>query len=132
MLERRRLSLATLLLIVVGGCGSGHTSGGDGPATVVDLTYSAGGAVKKQTLDCASPAANDKPSCVLLGKLPSAVFKPVSKDQACTMIYGGPETATLKGTVRGKKVDARFSRVNGCEIDRWKQVEPLFAEMAGN
>ena len=120
------------MVVVVAGCGGGNTSGGDGPATVVHLTFSAGGAVKTKTLDCATPSANDKPSCDLLKKLPASAFQPVPKDQMCTMIYGGPEKATIKGTVNGKKVDATYNRTNGCEIDRYKKVEPLFAELAGN
>lgn len=132
MPEPRRLALVAVLLLAIAGCGGGHKDGVDGAANVIDLTYSAGGAVKKQALDCATPSANDKPSCDLLAKLPTSVFKPVPAGQACTLIYGGPETATIKGTIKDVKVDATFSRTDGCEIDRFKQVEQLFAEMAGN
>jgi hypothetical protein len=44
---------------------------------------------------------------------------------ACTMIFGGPQVATVKGTWRGKPVDARFARDNGCEIARWNKAKPL-------
>ena len=44
---------------------------------------------------------------------------------ACTQQFGGPETATVTGTFRGEKVNARFSRENGCEISRWQKVEEL-------
>lgn len=131
-LVARPTALAALALLAIGGCGSGNTSGNDGSATVVDMTYSAGGSIKKQTLDCATPTANDKPSCMLLAKLPASAFKPVPKDAMCTMIFGGPETATIKGTVNGTKVDAKYARSNGCEISRWDRVEQLFAELAGN
>jgi hypothetical protein len=124
--------LAVAALVALAGCGGGHTSGGDAPATAVTLIYSVGSVVKTNTLDCATPSANDKPTCDLLKKLPASAFEPVPKDQMCTMIYGGPEKATIKGTVNGKKVDASYNRTNGCEIDRYKKVEPLFAELAGN
>ena len=42
---------------------------------------------------------------------------------ACTQQYGGPETATVKGTLDGKEIDAKFSRVNGCEIARWEAAK---------
>ena len=48
---------------------------------------------------------------------------------ACTQIYGGPEEATIKGTIRGNPVDATFSRTDGCEIARWESVEALLSEV---
>ena len=41
------------------------------------------------------------------------------------MIYGGPETATVTGTWRGRPVDAEFRRNDGAQIFRWDQVAPL-------
>ena len=54
---------------------------------------------------------------------------PTPGDTACTQLFGGPETATIKGTIRGEAVDATFSRSDGCEIERWKRVEALLAEV---
>jgi hypothetical protein len=48
------------------------------------------------------------------------------KHEACTMIYGGPEEATIMGTVDGKQVDRTFTRQNGCEIARFDEVSPLW------
>ena len=50
------------------------------------------------------------------------------KDVACTEIYGGPQEADVRGTFRGRPVDAHFSRTNGCEIERWDTVQFLFPE----
>ena len=50
---------------------------------------------------------------------------PVPADQMCTQIYGGPETATVRGTWQGERVDASFSRQNGCEIARWDAAAGL-------
>ena len=44
---------------------------------------------------------------------------------ACTQQFGGPETATVTGTLHGDEVAARFSRENGCEISRWEKVAEL-------
>jgi len=52
-------------------------------------------------------------------------WAPVPKDMACTMIYGGPQTATVKGSWKGVEVDASYNRTDGCEISRWERVAPL-------
>ncbi|HEY9372087.1 SSI family serine proteinase inhibitor [Streptomyces sp.] len=72
------------------------------------------------------PAAED--ACDRLGKLAGAgrdPFAPVASDRMCTQQYGGPVVARIKGTWRGRSVDARFSRADGCEIDRWRNLEPV-------
>ena len=38
------------------------------------------------------------------------------RDRACTELYGGPHRAFVTGTLRGRKVSARLSRVDGCAI----------------
>ena len=38
-------------------------------------------------------------------------------------LYGGPQTATVTGTYRGRPVDASFDRTDGCAIDRWNKVD---------
>ncbi|WP_405726532.1 SSI family serine proteinase inhibitor [Streptomyces sp. NBC_01537] len=50
---------------------------------------------------------------------------PAPKGQMCTMIYGGPETATVVGSWAGAEVDARYSRTNGCETARWRDMAPV-------
>ncbi|MGW3627749.1 SSI family serine proteinase inhibitor [Streptomyces sp. NPDC000880] len=52
-------------------------------------------------------------------------FAPVPEDQMCTQQMGGPETAHITGTWHGQRVDATFSRTNGCEISRWRTMEPV-------
>jgi hypothetical protein len=54
-------------------------------------------------------------------------FAPTPKGIACSMIYGGPETATVKGTLRGERIDAHFSRTDGCQTSRWRRVQRLLA-----
>jgi hypothetical protein len=53
-------------------------------------------------------------------------FAPVPKSSSCTLIYGGPETADVTGTFRGRPLNAHFERGNGCEIARWNSVKFLF------
>ncbi len=44
---------------------------------------------------------------------------------ACTQVYGGAQTATVTGTWRGERVDARYARNDGCQIARWDRIAPL-------
>jgi Subtilisin inhibitor-like len=53
-------------------------------------------------------------------------FRGVPKGTACTEIYGGPEVAEVRGTLRGRRVAARFARTDGCQIERWNRVRFLF------
>ena len=50
---------------------------------------------------------------------------PVSPDTACTEIFGGPDTASLQGTIEGEEVDVDLTRANGCEIERFDAAVPL-------
>jgi hypothetical protein len=50
---------------------------------------------------------------------------PATYGQLCTMIYGGPQTATVVGTWRGAPVDERYDRANGCETARWNDMAPV-------
>jgi hypothetical protein len=52
-------------------------------------------------------------------------LQPVAPDVACTLIFGGPEQATVVGVIDGEEVDAAFERSNGCEIDRWERMAGL-------
>ena len=47
------------------------------------------------------------------------------------MIFGGPDKATVKGTLDGAAVDATFTRSNGCEIARWDRMTALKILPAG-
>ncbi|MFI6419197.1 SSI family serine proteinase inhibitor [Streptomyces sp. NPDC050842] len=52
-------------------------------------------------------------------------FKAVPQDAFCTQVHGGDAVAHVTGTWQGREIDARFSRVNGCEIDRWTDLQPV-------
>ena len=85
------------------------------------------GPSQEATLTC-DPAGGTHPdpekACLLLASDPEAL-EPVPPDMACTMIFGGPEEATVVGVVNGQEVDAAFSRSNGCELDRWNRMAVL-------
>ncbi|MFG3495944.1 SSI family serine proteinase inhibitor [Streptomyces sp. NPDC047928] len=72
------------------------------------------------------PAA--KKACARLAELSKNgqdPFAPVPQDRMCTQQHGGPATAHVKGTWRGRSVDAHFARTNGCEISRWENLQPV-------
>jgi hypothetical protein len=135
--------LTVLLALLAGGCGSesgegdaagdGSAAGGEstearpGPATEVTITFwpeGPDGESVEATLTC-EPAGGTHPSpekaCTALAADPAAL-QPVPADMACTMIFGGPEQATVVGVVNGEQVDAAFERSNGCELDRWDRM----------
>ncbi|MGW1930047.1 SSI family serine proteinase inhibitor [Streptomyces sp. NPDC001919] len=58
-------------------------------------------------------------------------FAPVPEDAFCTQVYGGPAVAHVTGTWQGRAVDARFSRADGCEINRWENLEPVLPLVRG-
>jgi hypothetical protein len=66
-----------------------------------------------------------EPSCRRLGGLSREDLAPVSVGVACTQVYGGPATARVTGTLRGRRVSARFELSNGCEISRWRRNAEL-------
>jgi hypothetical protein len=59
-------------------------------------------------------------------------FAPTSDDAVCTQVYGGPAVAEVEGLYRGETVDARFTRIDGCEIARWDRHAFLFPVKPGS
>ena len=134
------VTLSFVALVALVGCGNEVGAGPGGTAaeptdqpgkavrTVDDerteltvVVAGTGGGRQRYSLTC-DPAGGDHPApaaaCRALDALDDP-FAPVPADQACTEIYGGPQTASVTGTLRGEPVDAEFDRTNGCQIDRW-------------
>jgi len=109
------------------------TSGPETELTVV-LDQGDGASPQEWTLTC-DPVAGSHPdaeaACDTLSGLDPEVFEPVPPDAACTMIYGGPQTAQVTGQWNGAPVDAEFSRENGCEIDRWDTAASVLGHEGG-
>jgi hypothetical protein len=130
---RRTILLAVALLATVGACGKDADENKPGSGAAVSLTITVtsdeGATPQTYNLTC-DPAGGDHPqpkqACAALEKAGVEIFDPVPEDQACTMIYGGPQKATVTGVWGGEKVDAAFNRANGCEIDRWEKLGTTF------
>ena len=86
------------------------------------------------TLRC-DPAAGSlqRPAlaCQRLSAVGMKLFAPISPKVVCTEIYGGPQRARVTGMVEGKRVWANFSRMNGCNIERWAKVSPWLLPPGG-
>lgn len=124
-----------LLLIVLAAtaCGGGAETVRTSPETpadtslVVEYRADQDADVQRWTLTC-EPVGGDHPdaegACRQLAAA-DAPFTPVPADAICTEQYGGPQTATVRGTYRGEPVDLELSRVNGCSISQWDALVPL-------
>ena len=66
----------------------------------------------------------------LLSEAGRAALDEPPLDAMCTELYGGPAEARVMGTVDGRTVDARLSRVDGCQIARWAALAPLLGAHA--
>ncbi|EFL16390.1 SSI family serine proteinase inhibitor [Streptomyces sp. C] len=81
-------------------------------------------------LEC-HPAGGDHPfaeeACARLDTLARQGKDPFAESDAknCSFQYGGSAVAHVTGTWRGQKVDTTFQRRNGCDIARWKNLEPV-------
>ena len=129
----RRVLVVLLAMTALGACGSTETTrpglpteGGTGSAAAAELDIrvvaAEGAEPRGMTLTC-DPVGGDHPNaeaaCAKLAEGGAGIFDAVPADQACTLIFGGPQTATITGTYKDASVDASFNRANGCEIDRW-------------
>ena len=130
------LSVAFALAALLG-CGSSEASDSAGSAAqrTADIRIAVWPQGKQRatrpqrwTLRC-GPVGGTLPSraraCRRLLAL-SRPFRPVPRGAVCTQIYGGPQVAEVRGTLRGSAVTATFTRKDGCQIGRWDRVRFLF------
>ena len=103
------------------------------PADVQITVDDGAGTVTTYSLTC-QPAGGDHPdpagACSTLAAGASA-FAPPDPTRACTEIYGGPQVATVTGTLNGAAVNGTFGRGDGCQIARWEALAAVFGPVAG-
>lgn len=114
-----------------GPSGSSDSGSGSAPASATELTVTVqpqgdAGPARTWTLRCDPPGGNHPRVRTACTRLTAAALRPLPPDTICTQIYGGPQTARVRGRIDGRPVDARFGRSNGCEIHRWDSVGFLF------
>jgi hypothetical protein len=130
----RRFALPLLAAALLAGCGEDDgTPAAGGSGQLADLVIrvdddgATGAPARELRLTCAAPT--DSAACGAAAGISAADVAPTPGDTACTQIFGGPETATIKGEIRGTPIDATFTRNDGCEIARWERVQDLLAEV---
>lgn len=146
------------LAVLLGGCASGEPAETPGPAeprptaspaptpsattgapiaASLTITLDEGGTSPTETftLTC-DPVGGDHPdpeaACASLVRAGgAAAFAPTPVDVMCTQQWGGPQVARVTGEVDGGRVDATFTRTDGCEISRWDALAPLLGSEGG-
>jgi hypothetical protein len=135
----RTFALSALVAATLLGlsAGSGNAAGASGQ-TALTVTYWANGeqgsARDVWTLRCNPPRGTHPPPSLACRRLETGGCKlvvPVRSGTFCTEIYGGPQVARVVGTIGGRRVWARFTRVNGCQIDRWNRLSPWLFPAGG-
>lgn len=143
--ERLAVLLASVLLVAACGTKGGEGNGPAGPASddgasragttelKVVVSTGRGSGERTFTLTC-DPAGGDHPApeaaCRRLDRMDNP-FQQVPRNAMCTQVYGGPQTARVTGTMRGKPVDAEFDRTDGCQISRWDRHAALLVVKGG-
>ena len=125
--------LAVALVVAVAflvGCGSA-SSAGTAANTSLTITYwptgPSGAAKKTWRLRCV-PAGGTLPrpaaACRRLAEGGARLFAGVPKNVMCAQVYGGPQAARVVGWLGGTRISARFSRSDGCQLERWNRLSP--------
>jgi hypothetical protein len=99
---------------------------GNPPGThlFIEIWRRPGLAVHQFTLVCDPPAGtlpSPEDACAGLAVM-AGIFAPAPPDVLCTQVYGGPAVAAVRGTYRGRPIEATFNRRNGCEIERYDRL----------
>ena len=135
----RAFVLLALALVVGGSIAAGVASGAAGQGrTAVTITFWDEGQRTPDpvvwTLRC-DPARGTHPrpelACRKLAAGGWKLVSPVPAGTICTEIYGGPQVARVVGLLEGRKVWARFTRTNGCQISRWNKLSPWLLPAGG-
>jgi hypothetical protein len=117
------LRLATVLTcLLLAACGGDDAEDDSAAAPATELTVTVwpegrDGPMERRHVEC--------PGAPVCGELSADRLAPVPHDRVCTAIYGGPSVAHVSGTLRGERVDERFSLEDGCQIARWERNRAL-------
>jgi hypothetical protein len=127
--------VAIAAVAIVAGSGGAASASGH---TALTVTYWGGGQQSADrdawTLRCDPPRGTHPRPAAACRRLDEGGWKlvaPVPPSTICTEIYGGPQVAIVKGVLQGKRIWARFTRENGCQIARWSRLSPWLFPAGG-
>ncbi len=121
--------VACLVVALTLGCGVAQSAANATSLTITVWADGHPGPSKTWTLKCDPPRGTHpqrRAACRALAQAKNP-FAPVPENAICTQIYGGPDRATIRGTLDDREVSAELSRENGCEIARWDRLAPVLA-----
>lgn len=134
LLKTFTTALLAASLLALSACGSTNPKDGMNADLTIDISADGTAISESYRLICAEgqPAEGTThpraaSSCEVLKTKGEQLRALPRKDQICTEIYGGPQEATIRGTLNGEPVNKSLSRKNGCEISEWQ----AFVELVG-
>ena len=126
------------MAVTAAGCGRSTHVGAAGPRVVlqVEVRPTAGGPPQTAGLTCdgadrgtgfLAAAGAAMAACASVDDHGGAALlrDPHPVGQVCSMIYGGPETAVVTGTIDGQTIAAHLNRADGCGTAAWATLRPL-------
>lgn len=141
-MARPLLAIALVVALACGGNGTDPADTSGYPQAALEITYEhpdveaytyvitcGDGDARIEGADIDADAA-----CAALSDLSvaSRLVDGPPEDQACPEIYGGPDTATIEGTIDGDAVSTVVDRTNGCGISDWDNLlAPLLPQARG-
>jgi hypothetical protein len=139
--SRSRAAGSLLLLLLVAAsvaalqtAASAHIVGGARPNVTLRFTVNDGtGHRATARLSCRGAARTargylrNRPvaACRTARRLAGFLTSRPSPSRMCEQIYGGPQSARIRGTIGGHSIDKRFSRSDGCAIYDWNRAGTL-------
>lgn len=125
---------AIMLAVILAACGGDEPIGG-GPYPVADLEVVVEHPDRETIsyrITCLGDTAtitgdvdlDEQAACEALAQpdVQQRLIEGPPADQVCTEQYGGPDTATITGTIDETPVDTTVDRVNGCGISDWDDL----------
>jgi Subtilisin inhibitor-like len=118
------------LMTACGGWGGSSDSERASSAAATNLTIAVqprgpSGPTRTWTLTCDPPGGTLPRARAACDRLSADLLRPLPAGTVCTQIYGGPQTARVRGHLGSKPINTRFSRTNGCEIHHWDSARFL-------
>lgn len=117
-------------------------------SAVLEISYSESGSgnidmekpsYETYTLECNSDGTargshpNPKDACNHLSENRMLYQKTVETEPLiCTMIYGGPQLASIEGYINGRNFDISLDRRDGCAISKWDSWVPVIPTISNN